>query len=161
MKVFLNILDDLQILETDAIVLQFLMEIWLIQFLLAYMVLINKSQMDKNFQMLVKSYKKLWLMKAELKRLEIHKSPMKSLIVLFMCLCVIPIVRTMKVKMYILLNSFGPPMINLAFVVLSNRFTKISKKDLLLMYPNVREYSMNCIKMDTSRCRMSYCRLKN
>ena len=33
--------------------------------------------------MLVKSYKKLWLMKVELKKLEILKSPMKNLIVLF------------------------------------------------------------------------------
>src|SRR6185312_14120525 len=49
--------------------------------------------------MLVKSYKRLWLMKAELKKLEILKSPMKNLIVLFMCSGVIPIVRTMKVKM--------------------------------------------------------------
>ena len=81
--------------------------------------------------MLVKSYKKLWLMKAELKRLEIHKSPMKSLIVLFMCLGAIQIAQTIKVKMFILLNLFGPPMINLAFVVLSSRFTMIGKKDLL------------------------------
>ena len=33
--------------------------------------------------MLVKYYKKLWLMKAELKKLEILKSPTKNLIVLF------------------------------------------------------------------------------
>ena len=111
--------------------------------------------------MLVKSYKKLWLMKAELKKLEILKSPMKNLIVLFMCLGVIPIVRTMKVKMFIPLNLFGPPMINLACAVLLSRFTKIGRKDLLLMYLNVREYLMNCIRMDKSRCRMSYRRLKN
>ena len=111
--------------------------------------------------MLVKSYKKLWLMKTELKKLEIYKRSMKSLIVLFMCLGVIQIARTMKVKMFMLLNLFGPSMINLAFVVLLSRFTKIGKKDLLLMYPNGREYLMNYIKMDTSRCRMSYHRLKN
>ena len=111
--------------------------------------------------MFVKYYKKLWLMKAELKKLEILKSPTKNIIVLFMCLGVIPIVRTMKVKMFIPLNLFGPPMINLACAVLLSRFTKIGRKDLLLMYANAREYLMNCIKMDTSRCRMSYHRLKN
>ena len=100
-------------------------------------------------------------MKAELKKQEIHKSPMKSLIVLFMYLVAIQIVRTMKVKIYMLLNLFGPLMINLAFVVLLSRFIKIGKKDLLLMYPNARGYLMNYIRMDTSRCRMSYRRLKN
>ena len=59
--------------------------------------------------MLVKSYKKLWLMKAELKKLEIRKSPMKSLIVLFMCLDVIQIIRTMKVKMFRMLSLYGLP----------------------------------------------------
>ena len=77
------------------------------------------------------------------------------------CLVVIPIVRTMKVKMYIMLNLFGPQMINLEFVVLLTRFTKIGKKDSLLMYPNARVYLMNYIKMDTLRCSMSYRRLKN
>ena len=100
-------------------------------------------------------------MKAELKKLEILKSPMKNLIVLFMCLGVIPIVRTMKVKMFIPLNLFGLPMINLVFAVLLSRFIKIGKKNLLLMYPNVRGYLMNYIRIDTSRCRMSYRRLKN
>ena len=42
-----------------------------------------------------------------------------------------------------------------------SRFTKIGKKDLLLMYPNAREYLMNYIRIDTSRCRMSYRHLKN
>ena len=100
-------------------------------------------------------------MKVELKKLEILKSPMKNLIVLFMCLGVIPIVRTMKVKMFILLNLFSPPMINLAFAVLLSRFIKIGKKDLLLIYPNVRGYLMNYIRMGTSRCRMSYHHLNN
>ena len=85
---------------------------------------------------------------------------MKSLIVLFMCLGAIQIAQTIKVKMFILLNLFGPPMINLAFVVLLNRFTKIGKKDSLLMYPNARGYLMNYIRMDTSRCRMPYRRLR-
>jgi len=89
------------------------------------------------------------------------QSPMKNLIVLFMCSGVIPIVRTMKVKMFIPLNLFGPLMINLALAVLLSRFLKIGKKDSLLMYPNARGYLMNYIKMDTSRCRMSYRRLKN
>ena len=133
----------------------------LIDLAFSELLFIKKSQMYKNFQMLVKSYKKLWLMKAELKKLEIRKSPMKSLIVLFMCLDVIQIIRTMKVKMFIPLNLFGPPMINLACAVLLSRFTKIGRKDLLLMYPNAREYLMNCIRMDTSRCCMSYRRLKN
>ena len=100
-------------------------------------------------------------MKAELKKLEILKSPTKNLIVLFVCSGVIPIVRTMKVKMFIPLNLFGPLMINLALAVLLSRFIKIGKKDLLLMYPNVRGYLMNYIRMGTSRCRMSYRRLKN
>ena len=42
-------------------------------------------------------------MKAELKKLEICKSPMKSLIVLFMFLVANQIVRTMKIKMFMLL----------------------------------------------------------
>ena len=100
-------------------------------------------------------------MKAELKKLEILKNPIKNLIVLFMCSGVIPIVRTMNVKMFIPLNLFGPLMINLAFVVLLSRFIKIGKKDLLLMYPNVRGYLMNYIRMGTSRYRMSYRRLNN
>src|SRR6185312_15369584 len=111
--------------------------------------------------MLVKSYKRIWLMKTELKKLEIIKSPMKNLIVLFMCSGVIPIVRTMKVKMFIPLNLFGPLMINLAFAVLLSQFTKIGKKDLLLMYPNARGYLMSYIRMNISKCRMSYRRLKN
>ena len=98
---------------------------------------------------------------AKLKRIEIHKSLMRSLIVLFMCLGAIQIVQTMKIKMFMLLNLFCLPVINLAFVVLLSRFTKIGKKDLLLMYPNVREYLMNYIRMDTSKCRMSYHRLRN
>jgi len=52
-------------------------------------------------------------------------------------------------------------MINLAFVVLLSRFTKIGKKDFLLMYPNTRGYLMSYIRMDTSRCHMSYRRLKS
>ena len=95
--------------------------------------------------MLVRFYKKLWLLKAEPKKLEVHKNPMKSLIVLFMYLVVIQIVRTMKVKMFMLLILFGLLMINLALVVLSSRFRKIDKiiLSLLLMYPNVITYSMN------------------
>jgi len=46
-------------------------------------------------------------MKAELKKLEIRKSPTKSLIVLFMCLGVIQIIRTMKVKMFRMLSLYG------------------------------------------------------
>ena len=101
--------------------------------------------------MLVKFYEKLWLMKAEPKKLEIHRSPMKSLIVLFMCLDAIQIVRTMKVKMFMLLSWFGLLVINLAFVVLLSRFTKIGKKNLLFMYLNAKEYLMSYIRMDTSR----------
>ena len=100
-------------------------------------------------------------MKAELKRLEILKSPMKNLIILFMCLDLIQIVRMMKAKMFTLLNLFGLPMINLAFVVHLSQFTKIGKKDLLLMSLNAREYLMNYIKMDTLRCHILYRRLKN
>ena len=64
-------------------------------------------------------------MKAELKKL--CKSPMKSLIVLFMFLVVNQIVRTMKVRMFMLLNLIGLLMINLVLAVLSSRFRKISK----------------------------------
>ena len=85
----------------------------------------------------------------------------KSLIVLFMCLGAIPIVWKMKVNMFMLLSLFGLLMISPAFVVLLTRFTKIGKKDSLLMYPNARVYLMNYIKMDTLRCRMSYRHLKN
>ena len=78
-------------------------------------------------------------MKAELKKLEICKSPIKNLIVLFMFLVVNQIVRMMKVMMVMLLNLLGLLMINLALAVLSSRFRKIGKiiLSLLLMYPNV------------------------
>ena len=51
---------------------------------------------------------------------EASKSPMKSLIVLFMFLVVNQIVRTMKARMFMLLNLLGLLMINLAPAVLSN-----------------------------------------
>ena len=96
--------------------------------------------MVKNFSMLVKFSKRLWLMKAELKKL--CKNPMESLIVLFMFLVVNQIVRTMKTVMFMLLNLLGLLIINLALVVLSSRFRKISKiiLSLLLIYPNVISY---------------------
>ena len=111
--------------------------------------------------MLVKSNKKLWLMKTELKKLEIYKSSMKSLIILFMCLGAILIVRTMKVKMFMLLSLFGLLMISLAFVVLLTRFTKIGKKNLFLIYLNAKEYLMSYIRMDASRYHIPYRRLRN
>ena len=84
-------------------------------------------------------------MKAEPKKLEIHRSPMKSLIVLFMFLVVNQIVRTMKTIMFMLLNLLGLLIINLALAVLSSRFRKIGKiiLSLLLMYPNAIVYFMN------------------
>ena len=79
------------------------------------------------------------------KKLEIYKSPVKSLIVLFMFLVVNQIIRTMKARMFILLNLLGLLIINLALVVLSSRFRKIGKiiLSLLLMYPNVIAYLMS------------------
>ena len=93
--------------------------------------------------MLVKFCKRLYLMKAELKMLS--KSPMERLIALFMFLVVNQIYRTMKARMFMLLNLLGLLIINLALVVLSSRFRKISKiiLSLLLMYPYVIAYSMN------------------
>ena len=66
--------------------------------------------------MLVKFCKRLWLIKAELKKL--YKSPMESLIILFMFLVVNQIVRTMKTIMFMLLNLLGFLIINLALAVL-------------------------------------------
>ena len=82
-------------------------------------------------------------MKAELKKL--CKSPMESLIVMFMFLVVNQIIRMIKTRMFMLLNLLGLLMINLALAVLSSRFRKISKVilSLLLMYPNVIAYLMN------------------
>src|SRR6185503_17649915 len=98
--------------------------------------------MDKNFYMLFKFCKRLWLMKAELKKL--CKNPMESLIVLFMSLVVNQIVRTMKTIMFMLLNLIGLLIMNLALAVLSSRFRKVAKiiLSLLLMYLNVIAYLM-------------------
>ena len=84
-------------------------------------------------------------MKAELKRLEIRKNIVKSLIVLFIFLVVNQIVQTIKARMFMLLNLLGLLMINLALAVLSSRFRKIGKiiLSLLLMYPNVITYLMS------------------
>ena len=84
-------------------------------------------------------------MKAKLKKLEICKSPMKSLIVLFMFMVVNQIIRTLKARMFMLLNLLGLQMINLALAVLSTRFRKNSKiiLNLLSMYLNVIAYLMN------------------
>ena len=62
-------------------------------------------------------------MKAELKKLEICKSPIKSLIVMFMFLVVNQIVRMMKAKIFMLLNLLGLLITNLALVVPSSRIT--------------------------------------
>ena len=48
-------------------------------------------------------------------------------------------------------ESFGHPKPNLILVLLS-QLTKIgNKRNLVLMYPSVRKYLMNCIRMDTLR----------
>jgi hypothetical protein len=84
-------------------------------------------------------------MKAEQKRLEIHKSLMRSLIVQFIFLDVNQIIQTMKARIFMLLNLLGLLIINFALVVLTNRFKKIGKiiLSLPLMYPNVIAYFMN------------------
>ena len=104
----------------------------------------HKEKLDgQEFLVLVKFCKRLWLMKAELKKL--CKNPMESLIVLFMFLIVNQIVQMMKTIVFMLLNLLGLLIINLALAVLSSRFRKIGKiiLSLLLMYPNVIAYLMS------------------
>ena len=106
----------------------------------------HKEKLDgQEFLVLAKFCKRLWLMKVELKKLGICKSPMKSLIFLFMYLVVIQIVRTMRVKIFMSLSLCGALVINHALVVLSRRFRKIGKiiLSLPLMCPNVIAYLMN------------------
>ena len=66
-------------------------------------------------------------MKAEQKRLEIHKSLVRSLIVKFIFLDVNQIVQTMKARIFMLLNLLGLLMINLALAVLSSQFKKSAR----------------------------------
>ena len=58
-------------------------------------------------------------------------------------------------------ESFGHPKPNLILVLLS-QLTKIGKKrNLVLMYPSVKKYLMNCIRMNTLRWHILYCRLRS
>ena len=129
--------------------------------------------MDRNFQILVKFCKRIWLMKAELKKLQIYQRLMKSLIILFMHLIVIQMIWTMKAKIFMLHNLYGHLRINLALAILSSRFIKIGKVMLnsLFMQPSAKESLMNCKKDGNITClmlcrfddfkRRAYCKWQN
>ena len=114
--------------------------------------------MDRNFQILVKFCKRIWLMKAELKKLQIYQHLMKCLIILFMHLIVIQMIWTMKAKIFMLHNLYGHLRINLVLAILSSRFIKIGKVMLnsLFMQPSAKESLMNCKKDGNITCLMLY-----
>jgi hypothetical protein len=62
------------------------------------------------------------------------------------------IVRTMVIKKFMLLNLFGPLNKNLILVHLLSRLVKVDKKklNLLLMFPSVIVYLMNCLNLEIS-----------
>jgi hypothetical protein len=72
---------------------------------------------------------------------------------MFILLIMILIVRRIVIKKFMLLNLFGPPLNkNLILVHLLSRLVKVDKKklNLLVMFPNVIVYLMNCLNMEIS-----------
>ena len=107
----LNILEDLEILETDAKDLADLAFAGLLDF--------HKAKLEgQEFLDVSQVLQNALANESRAKEARDSQKSNENLIVLFMCSGVIPIVRTMKVKMFIPLNLFGPLMINLAFAVL-------------------------------------------
>jgi hypothetical protein len=76
-----------------------------------------------------------------------EKDNFKSRVLMFILLIMILIVRTIVIKKFMLLNLFGPLKKNLILVHLLSRLVKVGKKklNLLLMFPNVIVYLMNCL----------------
>jgi hypothetical protein len=62
------------------------------------------------------------------------------------------IVRTIVIKKFMLLSLFDPLKKNLILVHLLSRLEKVGKKkiNLLLMFPSVIEYLMNCLDLEIS-----------
>jgi hypothetical protein len=62
------------------------------------------------------------------------------------------IVRMIVTKKFMLLNLFGPLKKNLILVHLLSRLVKVGKKklNLLLMFPSVIAYLMNCLNLEIS-----------
>jgi hypothetical protein len=71
---------------------------------------------------------------------------------MFILLTMILIVRTIVTKKFMLLNLFGPLNKNLILVHLLSRLVKVGKKklNLLLMFPSVIAYLMNCLNLEIS-----------
>jgi hypothetical protein len=62
------------------------------------------------------------------------------------------IVRMIVVKKFMLLSSFDPLKKNHILVHLLSRLVKVGKKklNLILMFPNVIVYLMNCLNLEIS-----------
>jgi hypothetical protein len=66
-------------------------------------------------------------------------------------------------KKFMLLNLFGPLKKNLILVHLLSRLIKVGKKklNLLLMFPSVITYLMNCLNLEISNLLILFLHLKN
>jgi flagellar basal body-associated protein FliL len=101
------------------------------------------------------SNKRLQNKKSEVKKVKIILSILTTILIM---LIMILIVLAMSLIMFILLNFVGLPRLNRILVILSSRFTKISKKklNLLLMWLNVTRFFMNYIRLATLKCLILY-----
>lgn len=82
---------------------------------------IHKEKLEgHDFSDVSQVFRKLWLMKAELK--------IRSLIVLYMCLVLILTIQMMRIRMFMLLNLYGLLQVNSLLVILSSRFLKSGKR---------------------------------
>jgi hypothetical protein len=75
-----------------------------------------------------------------------------SVVLMFILLIMILIARTIVIKKFMLLNLFGPLKKNLILVHPLSRLVKVGKKklNLLLMFPSVIVYLMNCLNLEIS-----------
>jgi hypothetical protein len=71
---------------------------------------------------------------------------------MFILLIMILIARTIVIKKFMLLSLFGPLKKNLILVHLLSRLVKVGKKklNLLLMFPSVIVYLINCLNLEIS-----------
>jgi hypothetical protein len=83
-------------------------------------------------------------------RMNKEKDNIKSLVLMFILLIMILIVRMIVIKKFMLLNLFVPLKKNLILVHLLSRLVKVGKKklNLLLMFPSVVVYLMNCLNLE-------------
>ena len=76
---------------------------------------------------------------------------------------IVNLIRTMRKRKLMLLNSYGHQMQSYVLVHRLSRFQRIGKNKLvsLLMFLSVIVYLMNCLEAETSSCLMSYRRLRS